>query len=166
MVLDLGAVSAAPGPGRNQLGITPEWAAFTDTSCAPFATTLHCFDASDSTPLTTKRLTYRDHNGHATFAGFEAFESEATNGIELTHALANSLFIVHNGGVALPATIQCAIEGPRELCFGPPGFRPTPINYENNLLLEVGEPGAATSRHRVGPVITHFAALPPRRRTT
>lgn len=144
VVLDLGASSQAPGPGRNMLGITPEWAAFTDTSCAPFATTLHCFDASDSTPLTTKRLTYRDHNGHATFAGFEAFESEATNGIELTHALANSLFIVHNGGVALPATIQCAIEGPRELCFGPPGFRPTPINYENNLLLEVGEPGLST----------------------
>ena len=125
---------------NNCLGITDEWAAFTDTSCAPFATALNCFDADTMTPLPTKRLTYRDHNSH-NIPG--EFRSNATAGTELAHALGNSLFVVHNDGADLPAAIKCEIEGPRQLCFGPPGVG---TNSADNIptTFDIGEPGMST----------------------
>lgn len=80
------------------------------TDCEPFAIKFACFDGA-------RELTsvYTDYIG---FAG-DRMNPQSTLD-SLAHILHDTLVVVHDHGNPLPASLRCEIEGPRELCFGPP----------------------------------------------
>jgi hypothetical protein len=85
------------------------------TDCEPFAIKFACYDGADNTNIPLPAV-YTD------YAGFNGarMHPQATDGTALAHILTDTLVIVHNNGLPLPENLRCEIEGPRELCFGPP----------------------------------------------
>ena len=60
----------------------------------------------------------------------------------MAHVNHDTLVIVHNDGAALPARITCQVEGPKELCFGPPtGLYTDADFFEQCGTQEIGPPG-------------------------
>jgi hypothetical protein len=110
------------------------------TDCEPFAIKFACYDGNDvtNTPLPAVYTDYASFNGARMLP-------QAASGSALAHILSDTLVVVHNGGLPLPTNLRCEIEGPRELCFGPPiagkGEARTNLNNEEHTLCppEAGE---------------------------